>query len=245
MGWGAQLRPRQQAARRRADAGRAGRDPQAAERMRRGGVRGPVRERRRDHRLPHPALHSDHDEPVPVRGRRDPRRRVHRDRWRALAALGRVRRRVVRRAGLHRFLRRRRDLRLRDVLDHLGRADPHSDVHRRPHPGPARRLRLRAHRRAVHQGHGLADGLGRDPAGGLRQDPDRLRHRRGPAGAAAADGGAGRVLRVPHRGRGGDAGRRAGGRLPAAVPAAVPARPAPAGLARPADPPLAGAAAAA
>ena len=62
-------------------------------------------------------------------------------------------------------------------------------------------------------------------------------HRRGPAGAAAADGGAGRVLRLAHRGRGGDAGRRAGGRLPAALPAAVPARPAPAGLARPADPP--------
>ena len=39
------LRPRQQDARRRADAGRAGRDPQAAERLRRGGVRGPVRQR--------------------------------------------------------------------------------------------------------------------------------------------------------------------------------------------------------
>ena len=39
MGGGTQLRPWQQDARRRADAGRAGRDAQAAERMRRGGVR--------------------------------------------------------------------------------------------------------------------------------------------------------------------------------------------------------------
>ena len=76
---------------------------------------------------------------------------------------------------------------------------------RRPHPGPAGRLRVRAHRRAVHQGHGLADGLGGHPAGGVRQDAARLRDRRGPAGAAAADGGAGRLLRLAHRGRGGDA----------------------------------------
>ena len=201
---------------RRAAAGRAGRHPQAAERLRGGGVRRAVRQRRRDHRVPDPALHGDHDEPVPVHRRRDPGRRVHVRRRRARAAVGRVRRRVVRRAGLHRLLRGRRDLRLRDVLDHLRRPDPDPDVDRRPHPGPARRLRLRAHRRAVHPGHGLAAGLGGDPAGGLRQDPDRLRHRRGPAGAAAADGGAGRVLRLAHRRRGGDAVRGPGGRLPAA-----------------------------
>ena len=36
----------------------------------------------------------------------------------------------------------------------------------------------------------------------------RLRHRRGPPGAAAADGGAGRLLRLAHLRRGGDARRR-------------------------------------
>src|SRR5487761_1083134 len=75
----------------------------------------------------------------------------------------------------------------------------------RAYTGPAGRLRLRAHRRAVHARHGLADGVGGDAAGGLRQDPHRLRDRRGSPGAAAADGGPGRVLRLAHRGRGGHA----------------------------------------
>ena len=65
----------------------------AAERLRGRGVRRAVRQRRRDHRLPDPALYRDHDEPLPVHRRRHPGRRVPARGRRALAAVGGVRRR--------------------------------------------------------------------------------------------------------------------------------------------------------
>ena len=80
----------------------------ATERVRRLCVRGPLRRRRRDHGLSHPALHGDHDEPRAVHCRGFARRRVSPCRRRACSTKRGVGGGFLRSAGVYRLLRGRR-----------------------------------------------------------------------------------------------------------------------------------------
>jgi len=88
--------------------------------------------------LPDPALYRDHDEPLPVHRRRDPGRRVHPRGRRACSAVGGVRRRILRSAGVHWLLGGRGDLRLEMYSIISGARIPIQMSIARPHPGPAR-----------------------------------------------------------------------------------------------------------
>ena len=179
------------------------------QRLRRVGAGGEVRRRRRDRGVSDPSVYRDDDGVGADGGQRRARRRIHRRRQRALAVEHRARRVVERRARLHRQLRRRRALRLRAVFADLGQPDAGADDDRRPNARSAGRFRLGAHRRAVDARHGLADGMVVRRAGSVRQSPDGLSHRRGPARAVAADGVPGRLLRLAHHDRCRAARRRA------------------------------------
>ena len=145
------------------------------------------------------------------------------------------------RAHLHGELGRRRDLRLRDLLAHLRRSPPGADDDRRPGARSAGRLRIGAHRRHVGARPGLAHGLVGDAAGGVRQPPHQLPHRRGRPGDVAPVRVPGRLLRLAHPGQGGVAGPGAGGRVLAPLQAGCArARSEEARIARPANPPRPG-----
>ena len=217
----------------------------ADQRLRGGGAGGQVRRRRRHHGLSDPSLHRDDDGAGADGGQRRARCRVHRGRQRALAAEHRARRLLVGRAGVHRQLGRRRAVRLRAVLADLRQPHAGADDDRRPDAGPARRLRIGAHRRAVDARHGLAHGLVVPGAGSVRQSSVGLSDWRRSARAAAADGLSGWVLRLAHHDGRGAAGSRTGQGVPAAVQASVSARSAASRLARAADHARAGPAAAA
>ena len=143
------------------------------QRLRRVGAGRQVRRRRRDHGLSDPALHGDDDGAGADGGERRARRRVHRGRQRALAVEHRARRLVERRARVHRQLGRRRAVRVRALLADLGHPHAGADDDRRPHARSARRLRVRAHRRALDARHGLAHGLVVRRAGSVRQSSAR------------------------------------------------------------------------